>query len=270
MARWLYDDELARGYVDVDFLVSPRDLDVATTVLTGAGFELSLREVALPDGRRPHAGTWVRAPDGANIDLHDTLPGLSMPPEAVWAELEQTTESMRVGRAEIAVLAEPARAFLVALHAAHHGIEDKRALEDLARALDKVPESTWRAAALVAGRLDAVPVFAVGLRLLPEGQRLAETLELPDESTTEARLRASSAPELALSFDWLVRAPTLRARARLIWRRLAPPPGVMRARTKLARRGPLGLAAAYVVNPLTLLWRGLPALRAWLGASRQS
>ena len=122
----------------------------------------------------------------------------------------------------------------------------------------------------MADRLDAVPAFAVGLRLLPEGARVADTLELPDESTTELRLRASSAPELALSLDWLVQAPTFRARARLVWRRLAPPPGVMRARSNLARRGPLGLAAAYAVNPVMLCWHGIPALRAWLGARRQA
>ena len=108
LARWLYDDdELLRGYVDIDLLISPADLGAATTLLADAGFELSLREVALPDGRRPHAGTWVRAADGVNVDLHDTLPGLSVPPEAVWAELAQTTETLVVGRAEVAVLASP-------------------------------------------------------------------------------------------------------------------------------------------------------------------
>jgi hypothetical protein len=270
MARWLYDDELLRNYVDIDLLVSPADLGAATSFLTNAGFELSFREVTLPHGRRPHATTWFRARDGANIDLHDTLPGLGVPPEAAWAELAQTTETMVVGRAEIPVLTEPARALLVALHAAHHGIEDAQPLTDLGRALKRVPESIWRNAGALADRLDALSVFAVGLRLLPEGRRLAATLELPDASTTEQRLRAGSAPELALSFDWLVHAPTFRARALLVSRKLAPPVGVMKARSKLARRGAVGLATAYAVNPVRVTWRAVPALRAWLAASRRS
>jgi hypothetical protein len=270
IGRWLYADDLLRTYVDIDFLVSPAELGAATELLAKAGFELSLREVALPHGRRPHAGVWVRTGDRASVDLHDTLPGLGVPPEAAWAELEKTTDKMVVGRAEIPVLAEPARALLVALHAAHHGVKDEQALADLARALDRLPESTWRASAAVAERLDAISAFAAGLRLLPEGSGLAATLALPEETTTELRLRAGSAPELALSFDWLVRAPTFRARARLVARKLAPPVGVMRSRSELARRGSVGLAAAYAVNPVALAWRGIPALRVWFSARRHT
>jgi len=268
MARWLYDDELLRAYVDIDLLVPPAGLGAATRLLADAGFELSLREMALPHGRKPHAGTWIRTGDGANVDLHDTLPGVGVPPEAAWEALEHGIETLVVGRAELEVLAEPARALLVVLHAAHHGVKDEQALADLFHALARLPESTWREASGLAFRLDAVPAFASGLDLLPEGRLLARTLELPDTGTVETRLRASSAPELALSFDWLVRTSGFRARARLVWRRLAPPAGVMKARSSLARRGPAGLAAAYVLNPPRLAWRAVPALRAWLKARR--
>jgi len=268
MARWLYDDELLRAYVDIDFLVPPADLRAATRLVADAGFELSLREVALPHGRRPHGGMWIRADDGANVDLHETLPGVGVPPGEVWAALEHDTETLVVGRAELEVLAEPARALLVVLHAAHHGVEDEQALADLSRALVRLPESTWREASVLAARLEAIPAFASGLTLLPDGSLLAAALELPDASTVETRLRAASAPELALSFDWLVRAPGVRARTRLVWRRLAPSAGVMKARSPLARRGPVGLAAAYVVNPVRLAWHAVPALRAWRKARR--
>ena len=134
-----------------------------------------------------------------------------MAPEAVWADSTDNRD-MVVGEAEIAVLVEPARALLVALHAAHHGVEDEQALEDLARAVDRVPESTWRAAALWPIASTLSPPSRVGLRLLPEGSRLADTLELPDESTTELRLRASSAPEpLSASTGSCVRRRSARA-----------------------------------------------------------
>jgi hypothetical protein len=269
MARWLYDDESYRAYVDIDFLVPRTDLGAATKLLSQAGFELSLLESALPHGRRPHAGTWIRPGDGANVDLHDTLPGIGVSPGEVWGALEQDTERLVVGRAELDVLAEPARALLVVLHAAHHGVKDEQALTDLSHALVRLSESTWREASALASRLDAVPAFVSGLNLAPDGSLLAAALELPDASTVETRLRASSAPELALSFDWLVRAPSFRVRTRLVWRRLAPPAGVMKARSSLARRGSVGLVAAYVLNPVRLAWQAAPALRAWLSAQRR-
>src|SRR4051794_16150604 len=51
MARWLYEDESVRAYVDIDLLVSPADLGAATKLLADDGFELSLQEIALPHGR---------------------------------------------------------------------------------------------------------------------------------------------------------------------------------------------------------------------------
>jgi hypothetical protein len=270
LARWLYDDDALRSYVDVDLLVPHDEVDAASKVLSASGFTLSLEEVSLPHGRRPHAETWVRASDGIMVDLHSTLPGLGVAPDAVWTVLAGDTGRMVVGGSEVEVLREPARALLVALHAAHHGVKDAQALDDLSRALDKVPEPTWREAAALAEQLDAVPALAAGLRLSPEGSRLAADLGLPVEASVETILRASSAPELALSLDWLMRAPGLRARARLIARKFAPPPCVMRARSRLARRGRVGFAAAYLVHPFGLAWRAGPALYAWLAARSRS
>ena len=158
----------APGYVDVDLLISPADARRRDNLLADAGFELSLREVALPDGRRPHAGTWVRAADGVNVDLHDTLPGLSVAPEAVWAELEQTTETLVVGRPKSQFSPSPPA------HSSHAACGPSRRRGSTA-ARGSRPRSRPRprvdlaGCGAVADRLDAVPAFAVGLRLLPEG-----------------------------------------------------------------------------------------------------
>jgi len=187
----------------------------------------------------------------------------------VWAELAADTETMNVGGTEVEVLGEPARALLVALHSAHHGIEDDQALGDLARAVEQLPFGTWAEAAALAERLDATLPFAAGLRLVPAGDDLASRLGLPVETSVEVLLRASSAPELALSLDWLLQARGFRARSRLILRKLCPPASVLRGRSELARRGRLGLAASYLLQPLWLSWHAIPALRAWLAARKR-
>jgi hypothetical protein len=271
VARWLYrDDPAVRSYVDVDLLVSVGSFPRVTAVLSELGFELSLAEVALPHGRRPHAETWERPGDGFMVDLHSTLPGVGVAPELAWRVLAADTAAMTVGGAEVEVLGEPARALLVALHAAHHGVKEGQTREDLSRALAQVPVETWGAAYRVAERLKAIEALSSGLRLLPAGAELASELGLPVADSVEAVLRAGSAPELALSFDWLVNAPSSRARARLIARKLVPPAGVLKARSPLARRGPAGLVVAYAVNPFVLAWRGGPALRAWVEARREA
>jgi hypothetical protein len=271
IARWLYDeDELLRSYYDIDLLVSPGDVDTAAKILQNEHFQLSLSDVALPHGRRPHAQPWIRPNDAVSVDLHDTLPGVGAPPEVVWHVLTKNTGTLVVGGEHLEILGEPARVLLVALHGAHHGVKDAQALEDIARAVARVPESTWREAATLAETLDAMAPFVAGLTLSPDGRRLATTLGLPDVSTVETVLRARSAPELAHSFDWLVRTPGWRPRARLVGRKFVPPREVLKARSKLARRGRVGLAAAYAVQPLRVTWQAAPALGAWLAARRRA
>jgi hypothetical protein len=270
VAGWLYDADELRSYVDIDLLIARDDWDSAASVLAAASFAPSGAELALPHGRRPHAETWVRGGKGVTVDLHATLPGLGAAPEAAWAVLSSGTETMTIGGAQIEVLSEPARALLIVLHAAHHGIDDAQAMGDLARVLPRVSETTWRDAAALAERLDGIAAFAAGLRLLPDGDRLAERLELPAASSVEAILRASSAPELALSLDWLVRTPGFRARSRLIGRKLVPPVSVLRGRSELARRGTPGLGAAYLLQPFWLSRQAVPALRAWLAARKRA
>jgi hypothetical protein len=270
VARWLYRSD-ERSYLDVDLLVRPHDLDQARHVLASRSLELSYLEAMLPHGRRPHAEAWVNPLTGLSVDLHRTLPGVGVEPEAAWTILTGREASIEIEGRSLPQLAEPGRALLIALHAAHHGVKDGQALADLAQALDRVDEQTWREAAELADRLSAARAFSAGLRLLVPGRELADALRVPaSPPSVETILRANSAPELALSLDWLIQSRGARARAILVARKLVPPRRVLKARSPLARRGPAGLALAYILQPLDVAARGAPAIRAWLKAREES
>jgi hypothetical protein len=262
VSRWLYE-EGERAYVDTDLLVAPGEHARAERVLTELGFEKLIEESALPG---PVAAmSWRRGGDPA-VDLHRTLVGVGEEPETVWGALAARTKMLRVGAIDALVLASPAREVHVALHAAQHGARERQPVEDLRRALGSVGEKTWREAATVAQELGAVPAFASGLRLLPEGTALAERLALPTKRSVEASLRARTAPMGSRAFDRIAAARGFRARLAQGWHSLAPSPAHMRAFVPLARRGRIGLASAYAVR-LFAVARALPrALAAWARA----
>jgi hypothetical protein len=270
IACWLYDDETTRSYVDVDLLVAYPDLARAETALAGLDFVNLTVEGVLAHDRPAHAHTWARRRDGAAVDLHYTLLGARLEPESVWEVLARETETISVAGTTVAVLNEPARAVVVALHAAQHGVGVGQSLDDLARALELLPHRVWEAAATLAGRLDATPALAAGLTLVRPGDEEARRLDLPLDRSTETALRASTSPPTALGYDWLARTPGLRAKAGLVARKIAPDPSFMRAWSPLARRGRSGLAAAYVWRVAWLARHAGPGFIAWRRARRNS
>jgi hypothetical protein len=139
-----------------------------------------------------------------------------------------------------------------------------------ATALERYSLSTWRAAAALADGLRATPAFATGLRLLPAGERLATELGLPRGRPAEVVLRAQTPRPLARGFARLERTASFRGKAALLLREFIPEPEFMRRSSKVARRGPAGLAAAYLGRPLWLIWHAGPALRAWRRAKKDA
>jgi hypothetical protein len=268
IARWLYDDESARPYVDTDLLVRYGDVEVAERTLAGLGFSDHTVEGVLAHDRPTHAHTWLRARDAAAVDLHYTLVGARREPQHLWEALATETEPIVVLGTPVDVLKPPGRALVVALHAAQHGVGAGKPLDDLARAVQRVPEQIWEAAGRLAARLDATPAFATGLRLLPQGCEVASRLELPVDRSTETILRASSPPPMALGFDWLAAMPGLGAKARLVATKIVPDAAFMRAWSPLARRGRAGLVAAYGWRLVWLVWHAGPGLRAWRRARK--
>lgn len=263
LTSWLYGHSSSRMYVDTDLLVSPAELPTAERCLSRLGFEESLGEQDTP-GWTQRGTAWVRAADGAVVDLHSSLPGVGVPPARLWSMLGARTETISVCGMEVATLSEPARAFHVGLHAAQHGTAYPKPLEDLARALERVDRPAWEQAAALARRLEADAAFAAGLRLHPAGEALADALQLPSKYPVEVALLAGEPPAGALTLEAFARTTDLRAKTGLIVRKIVPSRRFMRAWFPRARRGRrTGMILAYLYRPVWLLLKARPAWRAW-------
>jgi hypothetical protein len=264
IARWLYRPGEVRVYTDIDLLVGPEQFDLAGETLEQRGFEL------FPVAGVEHAETWVWRPGRLIVELHRGLPGVEAATDRVWAELSRGTETLDVGGIEVEALGLPARAMHVALHVAQHGTEADKPLEDLSRAIQQAPLETWKAAAAVAERVEAVGAFATGIRVLPEGRRLADELSLPHHASARTLLAAGDPPPASIGLARVATTPGLAAKGRLLQHKVFPAPAFMRLSSRLARRGPLGLAASYVVRLGWLARRSGPALRAWRRARQEA
>jgi hypothetical protein len=262
VAKWLYRDGTARRYEDIDLLVASAQIGEAERVLSEDGFGLV--------GTSHHAHTWLRAQDGATVDLHWRVVGIGAHPEDAWSLLAGETENLGVGDSVVEVLSRPAQALHLALHAVQHPWRERQSLLDLERALEHAPTDVWKRAGELARRLDAERGFSAGLRLLPAGQAVVEELGLDERLSVELVLRAEKPPPLTLAFERLASTPSLGAKLRFLLGRLFPSPATLRAASTLARRGRLGLLVAYPARMFWMFWRAAPALAAWRRARLRS
>lgn len=229
LAAWLYPDE-HRVYGDADLLVPLDRVERAGAVLAQLGYAASANPPQ-EDDVIEHAVPWVRAADGAAIDLHHTLSGAAAP-ERVWPGLH-------AGADELDGLPVPGRAglaLITALHAAQHG--EGRPLEDLGRAV-RAPDTPWEAAAGLAGELVATTQMSRGLRLVPGGTELAERLGLPGEDLLDAG-------PTVLGLERLAAARGVRAKLAIVRAEAFPAPEFLRWWRPWAGRSRVALAAAYV------------------------
>jgi len=267
LARLLYDHGELRAYNDVDLLIGEPDVERAGERLLALGFSPLVTEDALRGHRPVHAHEWT-GPRGVSVDLHRTLPGVTVSRAEAFGVLSEHTVELRLGDHHIVALAPEAALLLVVLHAAHHGANARRPLADLDRALERGTAESWSEAAALAGRLGATAALGEGLRLSPAGARLADRLGLDAASPVDVVLRASAAPPLAVGLDWWLRL-SWPDRIRLGLRTALPRPGALRLWRPLARRGPLGLAAAYASHPFWLVRHAIPSARA-VGRARRA
>ena len=267
ISAWLYADGTPRPYGDTDLLV---DLDAwapAQQVLRDLGFVQTQAEFEHPRMRSYASDPWRRG--GSDVDLHATLHGFGVSPAVAWRYLSRDTDVLRLGGVEVSTLAAPARAMHIAMHAAHHGLHTEQTLEDLRRAVAQLDDEVWTQAADLAADLQATEAMAAGLRLLPEGLVVATRLGIEDAASVESALKTSPVAT-AQGFGELATTPGLAAKLGIIRRELAPTPSFMRWWSPLARRGPRGLAAAYVWRLLYLTVQAPGGMRAWREASRQA
>ena len=263
IATWLYADGDARAYVDVDLWVAPDQFEAAEAVLASLDFTAPLAGASDLE-QDEHARVW-RSERGL-VDLHRTFLGIGASQETAWAVLTAETVTMMVGGTTVEALGVPARTLLVALHAAASGPHQTGPLADLARAVASVPEATWRDAADLARRVDALPALVAGLRLDERGRILADGLGGVGPVPLDVALRAAAAPPLAVDLARLAALPGVGPKLRLAARKAVPTPALMRVWSPMARRGRLGLVAAYGWRPVVMAWR-MPAA---LGAVRRA
>jgi hypothetical protein len=263
IATWLYPRGENRFYVDTDLLVRRGDWRRAMTVLESLGFEDDLGPLAHPRMESAAGHPWTRAADGAAVDLHCSIYGVAAAPEAVWDVFSADAVSGRVGGTVVSMPSHAARLLHIALHAVQHGGGAyPQPMKDLALAVSRAPAGEWRDAWVLARRLQAGPAFAAGLCLLPEGAELADSIGAERQESTATSLRIEGVP-MAEGFQHLTELRGLRAKLALALREMFPNPSFMRWWTSVARRGAVGLVAAYCWR---LLWLGLhavPGYRAW-------
>ena len=75
---------------------------------------------------------------------------------------------------------------------------------------------------------------------------------------------------MAAGFEALAATPGLFAKLRLVAHEMVPTRAFMRWWSPLARRGPLGLAAAYLWRPIWFVGHAPAGLRAWRRARRHA
>jgi hypothetical protein len=272
ISRWLYADPTQRSYLDVDLLVSPRDFAAAESVLAELGYD----SPTLRAGEQaPHEHLWIRGGSlPSEVDLHRSFFWARVDPALVWELVSRNTEPLVVGGTVVETPGPAARALILALHVAAHGSEVRQPLRDLSLALDRIEESVWREAYALARELDATQPFAAGLRLLDDGGALAERLGLPTRDSIEIRVRSRGAPPTSIGFVHLLEHTSVSARLRFLGANLFPSPAFVRGWKPVARRGPMGLAAAYAWRPLWLAWMAPRGFGAWrrarLASARRS
>jgi hypothetical protein len=266
IADWLYRDGPVRAYGDSDLLVAPENWERAHAIMKELGFEDALGPLAHPRMESMTSHAWVRGKE--NVDLHCTMWGIEAEPAKVWELLSARTVPMNVGGREVRVLADGPRALHLGLHAAQHGDDPGKAHDDISLAVAQLPYETWVEAADLAAELDATPAFAAGLVGSPHGGPLAERLGISDARSVDALLRTADVP-LAQGFNELATTPGIRAKLALIAEELFPTAEFMRWWSPLARRGPVGLALAYVWRPIWFALRAGPGFAAWRRARRE-
>ncbi len=252
----LYDARDTRLQGDVDLLIDPAQDPQAQQVLRELGF-VDMLAGARSSERAAHAITWQRGqPLPGTVDLHTSLYWTRADPARTWRELSRDTTRIQIAGQSIEVLSDSAQAFVIAAHAVQH-VDSPKGRQDLARALISYDQQTWRAASALAARLDARAALGAGLRLHPDGARLADTLGLDAQPTAEMRLRLAGAHPVAAGVLRFAEAMTISQKVRLLYHELAPSPAFMRIWHPLARRGNAGLMLAYAYRPLSLA-RDLP------------
>jgi len=264
-ASWLYKDDV-RHYRDVDILVDPAQRERAVEVLKTIGYKHWMAGADQVE-YGPNEVDLI-GPNRTCIDLHHTLLGVAATPARCWEVLSKRTERMCVGGRAVAVLDPPARTMHLALHVAQGGPADTKAVADLERGLDQLPQHVWKEAASLARSIDAIDAYGAGLRVVEHGRHLAAELGLAPPPDVALILRTQSAPPEALQIQKLLETDSLKGRLQLIGRKLWPTTTYMIRRVPGARPGGASLLVARLRRAAALPSKLGVALWNWNRARR--
>lgn len=257
IAHWLYTNPADRTYVDTDLLLAEDDFDQAQRILSSTGFTPFYSE--LPLDRPWYARSWLRATDGAMVELHRTLPGVSIDPRSCWQELSSSATCLTLHGEAVDVLSLEARTMHVALHAAHDGDDATHSRVDLERASAELPIALWREAADLALRLDAMPAFTFGMSMTSASREIARSIDGPVQINSAVPVSSSVS-----AIQWFFGLKGTRARVRFLIAKLFPPADFLRLWHPSATRGALGLLAVRLWRPMWVVGRGLRGLLGFL------
>lgn len=257
VAHWLYRDGQTRTYGDVDLLVSPAQFDLAEKILQEKGFRHLLAGAAPEEIRSTHV--WLSSGEERVIlELHRTFHNIEACDEDVWEEFSRSAERMTIAGCEVEMPAEPARCLVLALHASCHGKEFSWPLRDLTLAIERVSRDIWVEAVAMAGRLQALPAMAAGLRLVPLGELLAEQLALPTSVSTGIVIQSENMSRLTGNLNLMLATSGIRGKVVFAFRRMFPTPTWMRFRYGLDSCSRTRLVFAYLCR-IGGLFRDLPS-----------
>jgi hypothetical protein len=265
LARTLYRSDESRGYFDVDLLVAEEDLPAVRAVLYGLGYRSVSDLQGIDDvAGILHAQMWARSvADFGNmtIDLHWQLDGCEAPPQAVWDALSSRHAVIDVSGRSVRTLDRAGLAFHLALHVAQHGTDDRKAVADLNRGLERWSPQVWSKAAELAAELRAIDAFAAGLRLVPGGDLVARRLGLPTADTLLWEIaHQGERPRGTFHLQAFNEASNLRERLNVLRRSLIPTRAWIVWEHPKAANGRLRLFAAYCAHIFRApVW----AIRAW-------
>jgi Uncharacterised nucleotidyltransferase len=254
LARLLYGNSEARGYLDIDLMVAPRDLAKARVTLAELGYETAGDALGIRDvGGVAHAETWVAAGPGAMrqllVELHLWLAGSRAAAPVAWDRLAARRTELELCGQSVPVLNEEGLAMHLALHAAQHGSSYRRGQRELALALDRWPFRVWKQAAGLAAEIDAVDAFAAGLRLVPAGAQLAKDLGLPATDRLDWEIRhVATRPRGTFHLEALVARRGFRGRVEVLRHALLPSREWIGRENPWARRGGAALVLGYAVH----------------------
>lgn len=243
IAAALYPDE-HRPYGDIDLLVHPDDEARAWQVAESLGYLHLYDSIALSrrlavtvawrriSRRGRYSRTWERPHDHASLDLHVGLFGAGRSGVAVWRAFTTAAVDVALPGRTAHGLAPPALAVTIAVHAAQHGPNDLRHVDDLRRAVVQFDARTWDEAAGIAAQIACGDGFLAGLELVPEAAALAARLAPFADAPQVGEIEIASRPRLG-------------DLARVLPAIVFPSPALHRHESTLAGSGALGLIVSY-------------------------